>query len=52
MPSNGWNGIFFQEVRVMHPDKVTVIGEAGWATNYKYTKDRARRAGLLNQRQP
>ncbi|MBE0677313.1 MAG: glycosyl hydrolase family 17 [Bacteroidales bacterium] len=45
-----WNGItlenaiewmdriYFQEVRVMHPDKETVIGEAGWATNYNTRK--------------
>ena len=45
-----WNGIalenaiewmdriYFQEVRAMHPDKETVIGEAGWATNYNTRK--------------
>ena len=45
-----WNGItlenaiewmdriYFQEVRAMHPDKVTIIGEAGWATNYNTRK--------------
>ncbi len=45
-----WNGItvenaiewmdriYFQEVRAMHPDKVAIIGEAGWATNYNTRK--------------
>jgi len=45
-----WNGItlenaiewmdriYFQEVRAMHPDKVAIIGEAGWATNYNARK--------------
>ncbi|MBE0676734.1 MAG: glycosyl hydrolase family 17 [Bacteroidales bacterium] len=45
-----WNGItlenaiewmdrvFFQEVRTMHPDKLAVIGEAGWATDYNTRK--------------
>jgi exo-beta-1,3-glucanase (GH17 family) len=45
-----WNGInvenaiewmdriFFQEVRPMHPDRLTVIGEAGWATNLNARK--------------
>lgn len=45
-----WNGItlehaiewmdrvFFREVIPMHPDKVTVIGEVGWATNYNARK--------------
>ncbi len=45
-----WNGItlenaiewmdriFFQEVMAMHPDKVAIIGEAGWATNYNTRK--------------
>ncbi len=45
-----WNGItvenaiewmdriYFQEVRAMHPDKVAIIGEAGWATNYNSRK--------------
>jgi len=45
-----WNGItlenaiewmdkmYFQLVRVMHPDKVAVIGEVGWATNLNARK--------------
>jgi len=45
-----WNGItlenaiewmdriYFQEVRAMHPDKETVIGEVGWATNLNARK--------------
>ncbi|HEX5668061.1 MAG TPA: hypothetical protein VFX73_04600 [Chitinophagaceae bacterium] len=45
-----WNGItlenaiewmdriYFQEVRMMHPDKVAVIGEVGWATNLNARK--------------
>jgi len=45
-----WNGItlenaiewmdrvYFREVTAMHPDKVTVIGEVGWATNYNARK--------------
>jgi exo-beta-1,3-glucanase (GH17 family) len=45
-----WNGItvenaiewmdriYFQEVVTMHPDRVAIIGEAGWATNYNARK--------------
>ncbi len=45
-----WNGIsledsiewmdriYYQGVKAMHPDKVVVIGEAGWATNYNARK--------------
>jgi len=46
-----WNGItlehaiewmdrvYFREVAPMHPDKLTVIGEVGWATNYNARKN-------------
>ena len=32
------NRVYFREVTPMHPDKVIVIGEVGWATNYNARK--------------
>lgn len=32
------DGVYFRELKVMHPDKEIVIGEAGWATDYEKSK--------------
>jgi len=41
------NDIYFNEIKKFHPDKILVLGEIGWATNYDSTKTGDGQQGTL-----